>query len=87
MDLHASRLIRPVTPLSEPDLIYISLLIMFCIIEYVKNRTLNPWIEQCFSKSGHASVSYFKSTNYISYFDKRMLNLYIICLKTVIWIL
>ncbi len=42
MDLHASRLIRPVTPLSEPDLIYISLLIIFCIIEYVKNRTLNP---------------------------------------------
>ncbi len=28
-------------PLSGPDLIYISLLIMFCIIEYVMNKTLN----------------------------------------------
>ncbi len=39
-------------------------------------------IEQCFSKSGPggnsirtASISYFKSTNYISSFDKRMWNL------------
>ncbi len=30
-------------PLSGPDLIYISLLIIFCIIEYVTNKTLN-WI-------------------------------------------
>ncbi len=29
-------------PLSGPDLIYISLLIIFCIIEYVTNKTLNP---------------------------------------------
>ncbi len=28
-------------PLSGPDLIYISLLIIFCIIEYVTNKTLN----------------------------------------------
>ncbi len=26
------------------DLTYISLLIIFCIIEYVANKTLNPWI-------------------------------------------
>ncbi len=31
-------------PLSGPDLTYISLLIKFCIIEYVMNKTLNPWI-------------------------------------------
>ncbi len=31
-------------PLSGPDLIYISLLIIFCIIEYVTNkRNLEPW--------------------------------------------
>ncbi len=30
-------------PLSGPDLIYISLLIIFNIIEYVTNKTLNPW--------------------------------------------
>ncbi len=30
-------------PLSGPDLTYISLLIIFCIIEYVTNKTLN-WI-------------------------------------------
>ncbi len=31
-------------PLSGPDLAYISLLIIFCIIEYVMNtKTLNPW--------------------------------------------
>ncbi len=29
-------------PLSGPDLTYISLLIIFCIIEYVTNKTLNP---------------------------------------------
>ncbi len=29
-------------PLSGPDLIYISLLIIFCIIEYVTNKTLKP---------------------------------------------
>ncbi len=44
-------------PLNGPDLIYISLLIIFCIIEYVKNKTLNPWISdvlQCdFSLNGH----------------------------------
>ncbi len=28
-------------PLSGPDLIYISLLIIFCIIDYVMNKTLN----------------------------------------------
>ncbi len=28
-------------PLSRPDLTYISLLIIFCIIEYVTNKTLN----------------------------------------------
>ncbi len=33
-------------PLSGPDLIYISLLIMFCIIEYVTNKTLNPWVNK-----------------------------------------
>ncbi len=31
-------------------------------------------------QSRPASISYLKSTNYISYFDKRMLNLEIICL-------
>ncbi len=31
-------------PLSGPDLTYISLLIIFCIIEYVTNKTLDPWI-------------------------------------------
>ncbi len=31
--------------LSGPDLTYISLLIIFCIIEYVTNKTLNPWIQ------------------------------------------
>ncbi len=31
-------------PLSGPDLIYISLLIIFCIIKYMTNKTLNPWI-------------------------------------------
>ncbi len=31
-------------------------------------------------QSGPASISYLKSTNYISYFDKRMLNFQIICL-------
>ncbi len=30
-------------PLSGPDLIYISQLIIFCIIEYVMNKTLNLW--------------------------------------------
>ncbi len=30
-------------PLSGPDLTYISLLIIYCIIEYVTNKTLNPW--------------------------------------------
>ncbi len=36
-------------PLSEPDLIYISLLIIFCIIEYVTNKTLNlkRWVFRC----------------------------------------
>ncbi len=38
-------------------------------------------LQQCFSKSGSgpASISYLKSTNYIAYFDKCMLILYIIC--------
>ncbi len=30
-------------PLSGPDLTYISLPIISCIIEYVTNKTLNPW--------------------------------------------
>ncbi len=30
-------------PLSGPDLTYISLLIIFCIVQCVTNKTLNPW--------------------------------------------
>ncbi len=40
-------------------------------------RSVLVTLDQCFSKSGPGptSISYFKSTNYISYFGKRMLNL------------
>ncbi len=34
-------------PLSGPDLIYISLLIIFCIIEYVTNKKKNLNLEPC----------------------------------------
>ncbi len=41
------------------DLTYISLLIIFCIIEYVTNKSLNPWICEIL---GQKIVEYFKTT-------------------------
>jgi len=52
--------------LSGPDLIYISLRIIFCIIEYVTNkRTLNLVYNASFEMHLMASVNLWDSANQI----------------------
>ncbi len=48
-------------PLSGPDLIYISLLIIFCIIEYVTNKTLKCFQhKKCFLSTNAAHYNDFR---------------------------